>query len=287
MCEVCGCGATHQVTAVNMQTGKLLVLDHDHEHAHSEGAAHAHHDPERHAPRHLVEVGAKILAKNNALAAGNRAWLDQRRVLALNLMSAPGAGKTTLLERTIRDLGHRAAIYVVEGDQATSVDGERVRKAGATAVQVNTGTGCHLDAHMIRHALLDLDPKPGGITFIENVGNLVCPALFDVGEHRKIAMLSVTEGDDKPLKYPHLFAAADLVLINKIDLLAHVDFEMAKTMAHIRTVNPDAAVIHLSVRAGRGLDAWYAWVGDELAALNTTGAGERGVSSRTDCSSTA
>ena len=178
----------------------------------------------------------------------------------LNLVSSPGSGKTSLLERTIRDLHGRMAISVIEGDQATVNDGARIDAAGAPAIQVNTGTGCHLEADMIEQALGVLKPRPGSIVFVENVGNLVCPSLFDLGEKAKVAILSVTEGEDKPLKYPHMFRAAKLVLLNKIDLLPHLDFDVERVVAAARDVNPDVDVIKISARTGDGLQDWYNWL---------------------------
>ena len=201
-----------------------------------------------------------MLAKNDRLAARNRGWFEGREILALNLVSSPGAGKTTLLERTIRDLKDEIPIFVIEGDQATVNDGERIRAAGAAAVQVNTGTGCHLEADMVARGLDELRPPSGAMVLIENVGNLVCPALFDLGERAKVIVLSVTEGEDKPLKYPHMFQAADLMILNKTDLLPHVDFDVEAAVANAKTVNPGIAVLRLSARSGEGMDAWYAWL---------------------------
>jgi hydrogenase nickel incorporation protein HypB len=168
----------------------------------------------------------------------NRAWFSEREILALNFVSSPGLGKTSLLVRTIRDLRPARAIYVIERDQETSRDADRIREAGAPAVQLNTGTGCHLEADMVARAVDELRPAAGGLVLIENVGNLVCPAMFDLGERAKVAILSVTEGDDKPLKYPHMFRAAELVLLNKIDLLPYVEFDVAAAIANARQVNP-------------------------------------------------
>jgi hydrogenase nickel incorporation protein HypB len=212
----------------------------------------------------VVALETRLLAKNDQLAARNRAWLQGREILALNLVSAPGAGKTTLLERTIRDLKDQLCMFVVEGDQATANDGERIRAAGAAAVQVNTGTGCHLEADMVARGLQALRPGAGSIVMIENVGNLVCPALFDLGERAKIVILSVAEGEDKPLKYPHMFRAADLMILNKIDLLPHVDFDVTRAIANARQVNPDIATLQLSARTGDGFDAWYEWLRHEV-----------------------
>ena len=189
-----------------------------------------------------------------------RASLDVRRVTALNVMSSPGAGKTSLLESTIRELRPRREVCVIEGDQETSFDADRIRDAGARAVQINTGAGCHLDAEMVHRALHDLDPPEDALLFVENVGNLVCPALFDIGEHAKVVVISVTEGDDKPLKYPHMFSVADLVVVNKIDLLPYVDFDVDRLAAQARELSPDVTVMPVSVRTGENLDTWFGWL---------------------------
>jgi len=211
----------------------------------------------------IVDLEARVLAKNDARAAQNRAWLAERRILALNLVSSPGAGKTTLLVRTIRDLAAAATltpICVIEGDQETARDAERIRATGAAAVQVNTGTGCHLDAEMVARGLTALDPPAGSLLMIENVGNLVCPALFDLGERAKVVVLSVTEGDDKPLKYPHMFRAAALVLVHKIDLLPYVDFDVSAALDRAHHVNPRLTALTVSAKTGEGLADWYAWI---------------------------
>lgn len=208
----------------------------------------------------------RILAKNDALAANNRAWFAGREILALNLVSSPGAGKTALLERTIRDLSGELSLYVIEGDQATANDGERIRRAGAAVVQVNTGTGCHLDADMVTRALSALKPSPGAVVLIENVGNLVCPALFDLGERAKVVIFSVTDGEDKPLKYPHMFRAAAVVILSKIDLLPSLDFSLAQAVANVRQTNPEATILQLSSRTGEGTADWYDWLRIQLAA---------------------
>ncbi|WP_082077418.1 hydrogenase nickel incorporation protein HypB [Bradyrhizobium sp. LTSPM299] len=262
------------------------VHNHDHQHGHShehdqvhaDGTRHSHarddghhdhghghdHDHHSHARDSVVELETRILAKNDALAAKNRAWFAGREILALNLVSSPGSGKTTLLERTIRDLKNELKLYVVEGDQATANDGERIRAAGAPAVQVNTGTGCHLEADMVARGLAELKPVLGSVVMIENVGNLVCPAMFDLGERAKVVILSVTEGEDKPLKYPHMFRAAEIMILNKTDLLPHVDFDVARTIANARQVNPDIRVFQVSARSGDGLQDWYGWLRSEL-----------------------
>ncbi len=202
-----------------------------------------------------------MLAKNDELADANRAWMRDRGICAVNLMSSPGAGKTSLLERTIKESGGRR-IGVIEGDQETHYDAERIRAAGARAVQINTGSGCHLDATMVRRGLDTLAPDEGDLVVLENVGNLVCPALFDLGETKKVVIISVTEGDDKPLKYPHMFAAADLVVVNKTDLLPYVDFDVARCEKDARSLQPQVEWLPMSVRTGEGLDHWYRWLAE-------------------------
>jgi hydrogenase nickel incorporation protein HypB len=245
MCSVCGCGQ-----------GETRIEGHHHDH-------HDHHHG--HGPDHgdtrLVEIEQDILSKNDGYAALNRRRLAALDTLALNLVSSPGAGKTTLLTATLARLKEQRPVAVIEGDQATANDADRIRQAGAPAVQINTGSGCHLDAHMVGHALDELAPAPGGVLFIENVGNLVCPAAFDLGEAHKVAILSVTEGDDKPIKYPDMFAAADLMVLSKVDLLPHVDFDVAACIDHARAVNPAIDVMQVSAKTGAGMDDWLDWIG--------------------------
>ena len=207
-----------------------------------------------------------VLADNDRRALLNRGWVAGRGVLALNLVSSPGAGKTTLLERTIVDLKGELPLAVIEGDQMTTRDAERIEAAGAPAVQVNTGKGCHLDADMVWRACAKLQPAPGSVLLIENVGNLVCPALFDLGEAAKVVVISVTEGDDKPLKYPHMFAAAQLCLVGKLDLLPYVKFDVAACEQAARAVNPKLEILRLSATTGEGLGAWYDWLRTRRAA---------------------
>ncbi|MGZ5370919.1 hydrogenase nickel incorporation protein HypB [Aeromicrobium sp.] len=232
--------------------------EHSHDHEHGDGQTHSHEHAFDELRTHTVEIEQLVLAKNDHLAEHNRQWLADRGVTAINLMSSPGAGKTTLLERTIKDVP--ASISVIEGDQETLFDAERIKAAGARAVQVNTGSGCHLDATMVQRALAQLDPADDSLVFIENVGNLVCPALFDLGERSKVVIISVTEGDDKPLKYPHMFAAADLVLLNKIDLLPYVDFDLDRLTRGARQVNPGIDILPVSARSGENLSDWYDWL---------------------------
>ena len=245
MCATCGCGEDGAVITL---AGEGHVHDHPHDHDHG----HVHTE--------TVSLEQKVLAKNDLIAEQNREWLAEREILALNITSSPGAGKTTLLERTIGKLARHRPVAVIEGDQETLLDAERIRAAGARAVQVNTGAGCHLDAEMIRRALETLDPQPRSLLFIENVGNLVCPALFDLGEHSKLVVISVTEGADKPLKYPHMFAAAGMVVVNKTDLLPYVDFDPEAFEKFVRSINPTAEILPLSATTGDGIAAWYDWI---------------------------
>jgi hydrogenase nickel incorporation protein HypB len=266
MCGVCGCGKGETRMEAD-QAGHEAGHDHaDHDHAHHDHAHHHHgehqdtlrDDPARRA--HLVSVEQDILGKNNALAAHNREHFNSHSVLALNLVSSPGAGKTSLLVATLQQLLPGATVAVIEGDQETSADADRIRATGAPAIQVNTGRGCHLDAAMIDEAFHRLHCQDG-ILFIENVGNLVCPAAFDLGEAHKVVIASVTEGEDKPLKYPNMFAASSLMLVSKVDLLPHLDFDVELLIANARRVNPSIAVIKVSATTGEGIDRWLRWIG--------------------------
>ncbi|MCW2704561.1 MAG: hypB [Blastococcus sp.] len=248
MCGTCGCGESDvRVEALADGRGPVATADHDHSHG---------HDP---VPG-VVEIETALLAKNDHLARHNRAWLAERGITALNLMSSPGSGKTSLLRRTITELAPVRPIGVIEGDQETRIDAEKIRGTGAPVVQINTGAGCHLDADMLARGLAELAPPPGSLVFVENVGNLVCPALFDLGEAAKVVVVSVTEGEDKPLKYPYMFSVADVVVINKIDLLPYVDVRLDRLVAHCRSVNADALVLPLSVTTGEGTAAWGEWL---------------------------
>jgi hydrogenase nickel incorporation protein HypB len=274
MCSTCGCGEGDvRLTTLETSGDNVAVPhahDHDHNHGHADGHDHSHGDGQDHDQMHVqpdaelrthtLELEMAILAKNDGLAARNRGWLAERGIVALNLMSSPGAGKTTLLERTIASFDR--PVSVIEGDQETLFDAERIRRAGARAVQVNTGAGCHLDAAMVARALETLQPEPSSIVCIENVGNLVCPALFDLGEMRTVVVISVTEGDAKQLKYPHMFAAADLVIVNKIDLLPYVEFDPARLARDARKLNPEVHVLPVSAKTGENLASWLTWVTD-------------------------
>lgn len=257
MCTVCGCG-TAVVAGGHSHT-------HPHRHGNDEGAIDFASGPAgMHVPglsqQRTIRIERDILSKNDAYADANRRRLREAGVFALNLVSSPGSGKTSLLVRIIAELKQRRPVWVIEGDQQTSRDAERIRATGVAAVQVNTGKGCHLDAHMVGHALDHLSLDAGGLLFIENVGNLVCPAAFDLGEAHKVVVLSVTEGEDKPLKYPDMFAAADLMLLNKSDLLPHLEFDVEACLAAALQVNPAIQCLTVSARTGEGLAAVHGWI---------------------------
>ncbi|MBZ0104108.1 MAG: hydrogenase nickel incorporation protein HypB [Sulfuricella denitrificans] len=256
MCTTCGCGG-----------GELKIGGKPHVHGHDQGELrfrrpnHEHsHEPVHGETSRRVQVEKDILAKNNAYAQNNRQHFATQGIFALNLVSSPGSGKTTLLTRTIELLQGELPVAVIEGDQQTSFDAERIRATGVSAIQINTGKGCHLDAHMIEHALEDLKPADHSLLFIENVGNLVCPASFDLGEAHKVVILSVTEGEDKPLKYPDMFAAAGLMLLNKVDLLPYLSFDVQKCVEYAQRVNPHIRVILTSATSGEGMGEWLAWL---------------------------
>jgi hydrogenase nickel incorporation protein HypB len=208
----------------------------------------------------MVQIEQDILGKNNEYASANRSLFSSKDILSLNLVSSPGSGKTTLLTRTLSDLKDELPLSVIEGDQETSNDADRIRATGVPALQINTGKGCHLDAHQIGHAIEHLTPEEGSVLFIENVGNLVCPAAFDLGEAHKVAILSITEGEDKPIKYPDMFHAADLLLLNKIDLLPYLQFDIEKCIDYARQVNPGIQILQVSATTGEGMEDWYQWI---------------------------
>ncbi len=272
MCDTCGCGEGGHDTKITV-AGK----EHKNMHRHADGSwhIHEHHHVHEHEPNHehhhqesrLIEVEEDILSKNNRMAERNRGWFEAKKLLAFNLMSSPGSGKTSLLERTIKEKGKAIPFFVIEGDQQTLHDAERIDHAGAPAIQINTGNGCHLDAAMIRSALDQFTLKEQAILMIENVGNLVCPSLFDLGESKRIVIISTTEGDDKPAKYPTMFQSADLCIINKIDLLPYVDFDMEKAKEYAKRLQPDIEFLELSVRTGEGIDKWYDWLNRAMKTL--------------------
>jgi hydrogenase nickel incorporation protein HypB len=250
MCTTCGCSTA------------------DHHHDHADDHSHSHHQEDRHSHGQPAESGRRttitieedILGKNNRLASFNRALFREKGIFILNLVSSPGSGKTTLLERTLRDLAHKLRFAVIEGDQQTDNDARRIAATGVPVRQINTGTGCHLDAHMIMHGTEDFDLDNLDLLLIENVGNLVCPAAFDLGENHKVVVLSVTEGEDKPLKYPQMFHNSTVMLLNKTDLLPHIDFDVEKCKEYARRVNPGIIIFEVSARNGDGMEAWYQWL---------------------------
>lgn len=274
MCTICGCGTGPEIEKGEGESHGHHHRVSDHGHGHQHGHTHEHggkpsihygsgiagvHVPGMSQER-IIQVERDILSKNDGFAADNRARFAENGIFALNFVSSPGSGKTSLLVRTITDLKDRLSISVIEGDQQTSNDAARIRETGASAIQVNTGKGCHLDAHMVGHAAEELAPAKNSVLFIENVGNLVCPAAFDLGEAHKVVVLSVTEGEDKPLKYPDMFAASDLMLLNKADLLPHLDFDVGECIANALRVNPKLQTLLVSAKSGEGMEAFYSWL---------------------------
>ncbi len=300
MCTVCGCGEGNTRIEGQAESHEHSHDDghhHDHEHNHNHGQGHTHthghshpHTHEPAAPDHehsahshqghdhhyghgpayahapgmsqarMVQVEQDILGKNNEYANENRRLFTAKGMLTLNLVSSPGSGKTTLLTRTLSEMKNELSLAVIEGDQETTQDAERIRATGVPAIQINTGKGCHLDAHQVGHAIEHLSPDDESVLIIENVGNLVCPAAFDLGEAHKVAILSVTEGEDKPIKYPDMFFAADLLLLNKIDLLPYLDFDVDKCIEFARRVNPRIQILQVSATTGEGMNDWYQWI---------------------------
>ncbi|BAY86162.1 hydrogenase accessory protein HypB [Calothrix parasitica NIES-267] len=276
MCVTCGC-SDDNAKITHPQTGEVVVVDSDnnqhHTHTLPDGTIINHsHDQDKikdasiHAKIHhtTISLEQNILAKNDLIAAQNRGWFKGRNILALNLVSSPGSGKTTLLTRTINDLKNKLTISVIEGDQETINDAQKIEATGCKVIQINTGTGCHLDALMVEKGLQQLNPSLDSVVMIENVGNLVCPALFDLGEQAKVAIISITEGEDKPIKYPHIFRASNVMIITKIDLLPYVQFDVAKCIGYAREVNPNIQIFQVSALTGEGLNDWYQWLAMEV-----------------------
>ena len=259
MCATCGCDSggktTYHLVGSNHQHSHLLMQGQQHSHDHDHPHDHAHSRPQT-----VINVEQDVLSQNNLLAERNRGYFDAKNILALNLVSSPGSGKTSLLEKTMTDLKGQLDFMVIEGDQQTSNDADRIQATGTRVLQINTGQGCHLDAHMVLHALHQLKPKENSVLFIENVGNLVCPAMFDLGEQERVVIISVTEGDDKPLKYPDMFHTSTLCIINKTDLLPYVPFDIEKVKANAKKVNHKLEIIELSCTSGEGLTLWYDWL---------------------------
>lgn len=268
MCTVCGCGDSSDGSGHTHEHSHLG----DHEHSHADEHVHEHDGlhhygkgaARAHAPglsqSRMVQIEQDILSKNDQYAANNRKVFSDNGILSLNLVSSPGSGKTSLLTRTLIELKDKIPLAVIEGDQETSQDAERIKATGVPAIQINTGKGCHLDAHQVGHAIEALSLKQTSVLFVENVGNLVCPAAFDLGEASKVAILSVTEGEDKPIKYPDMFHAADLLLLNKIDLLPYLDFDIERCIEYAKRVNPGIQILKVSATTGEGMSSWYSWI---------------------------
>ena len=258
MCDTCGCSQPDEAVTIRKPGEKEHSHPHHDEHDHSHPHDHSHtHD---HGSSRTIVVETDILAKNNLVAERNRGYFEAKNVFVLNLVSSPGSGKTTILEKTISALKNQITCAVIEGDQQTMTDAERIDATGAAVVQVNTGTGCHLDSDMINQGSKKLKLENNSILFIENVGNLVCPAMFDLGEAHKVVIISVTEGDDKPHKYPTMFSVSDVCIINKTDLLPYVDFDVEKCKNYARQVNPNIEFIELSATKGDGMEKWTSWL---------------------------
>jgi len=292
MCDTCGCGQPGDKVKI-MKPGELPEReshthtythshqhnheggDHAHTHQHEYSHTHAHvgdhhhdhehehdhhHDHPGHSHARKIEVEQDLLARNNLMAERNRGYFEAKNIVALNFVSSPGSGKTTLLERTVQELKKEFSFYVMEGDQQTMNDANRIHQTGVPVIQINTGAGCHLDADMIHKSIQKLEPDNDSFLMIENVGNLVCPALFDLGESVRVVIMSVTEGDDKPVKYPNMFQTSDLCIINKTDLLPYVDFNMGKAREYAQQINPQLEIIELSARTGEGIEGWFKWL---------------------------
>jgi hydrogenase nickel incorporation protein HypB len=251
MCATCGCDShSHSI-------------GHDHDHSHSNSHSHGHDHPHSQG-KSVVNIEQDVLHQNNLLAQRNRGYFDAKNILALNLVSSPGSGKTTLLEKTLTDLKGQVEFAVIEGDQQTTNDADRIHATGTKVVQINTGKGCHLDAHMVLHAVQGMKLQNDSVLFIENVGNLVCPAMFDLGEKERVVIISVTEGEDKPLKYPDMFHSSTVCIINKTDLLPYVPFSMDKAKEYINRINPKLKIFEVSCTTGEGLQQWYSWLKEQI-----------------------
>ncbi len=285
MCDTCGCGLPGEKATIRVPGEELTestdnqhthehehdnLHGHDHSHTHNHDHDwehhHHHHDDDNHyhehnhSHKHTISVETDILHANNLMAERNRGLFEAKNITAINLMSSPGSGKTTLLERTIMELKSAIKFSVIEGDQQTMNDAERIKITGVPVVQVNTGNGCHLDAEMINRAVKRLSPDENSVILIENVGNLVCPSLFDLGEANRVVIMSVTEGEDKPLKYPNIFQSANLCILNKCDLLPYLDYDISKAIEYAHSVNPKLQLLTLSAKSGEGMGQWYDWL---------------------------
>ena len=273
MCSTCGCGHADEAVKIlrpgengNSEVAPPAAGVHNVEnggHHHHESHVHHHHEHDEHHHHNqasVIDLEANVLRENDMLAQRNRGYLEAKDVFALNLVSSPGSGKTTILEKSINNLKDDLDLAIIEGDQQSMNDADRIAATGAAVVQVNTGKGCHLDAHMVLHAIRKLDVKNGSLLFIENVGNLVCPSMFDLGENKRVVIISVTEGEDKPLKYPYMFESSQVCIINKIDLLPYLDFDVEKMKEYALRINHHLQFFELSATTGEGMAAWFEWL---------------------------
>lgn len=258
MCDTCGCGQPNDEVTIRKPEDEK-----HHEHKHEQDHEHEH-EHQSHSHKRTIEMQTDILQKNNLIAERNRGYFEAKNIFVLNMVSSPGSGKTSLLERTIKELGNEINFFVIEGDQQTMNDANRIKAVGVPVVQINTGNGCHLDADMISRAVKELDAENNSVMMIENVGNLICPSLFDLGEAKRVVIISTTEGDDKPIKYPTMFASSHLCIINKTDLLPYVDFDIEKTKQYAYQVNHHLEFIQLSVKTGERMKIWYDWLRNSM-----------------------
>jgi hydrogenase nickel incorporation protein HypB len=271
MCTTCGCGDAENGVSILKPGEKVEMHEHHehhhhgHEHEHEHGHEHHHHTHEHdHHTKTVIELERDILHNNQLVAERNRGYFDAKNILAINLVSSPGSGKTSLLEKTLSDLKEEIDFYVIEGDQQTFNDAQRIDDLNVPVVQINTGKGCHLDSDMVHKAVKKLSPKDNAVLMIENVGNLVCPSMFDLGEQSRVVIISVTEGEDKPIKYPDMFLSSQVCLINKIDLLPYLKFDVEQTKDYARRVNPNLTFFEVSATSGEGMEKWYKWLKDNM-----------------------
>jgi hydrogenase nickel incorporation protein HypB len=260
MCSTCGCGDENGEVKIIIP-GEKTMEHHGHSHDHHHDHSHDHHSHEK----SILEIEQDILSKNDLLAQRNRGYFEAKNIVAINLVSSPGSGKTSLLEATLRDLQKEMEFSVIEGDQQTANDADRIGALAIPVVQINTGKGCHLDSEMVYRAFKKIELKDNSVLMIENVGNLVCPAMFDLGEQHRVVIISTTEGDDKPIKYPDMFHNSDICIINKMDLLPYVSFNVEKAKDYARRVNPNLLFFELSATTGEGMDAWYSWIKESVS----------------------
>ena len=277
MCGTCGCGGPDGQISIQKPGADSHDHNHHHDHSHDEHAhQHAHHEHNHdhsHAHSHdhthlavnktVIEVQQDILQHNDLMAARNRGYFEAKELYVINLVSSPGSGKTSILERTLADLKNQLDFAVIEGDQQTLQDANRIDALHVPVIQINTGKGCHLESDMVYDAVKQLAPKDGSILMIENVGNLVCPSMFDLGEQKRVVIISTTEGEDKPLKYPDMFLSSDICIINKIDLLPYLDFDLNKLKSYALQVNPTLTFFEVSATKGQGMETWYEWLKKE------------------------